>query len=98
VQTFVQKVIQITLVGPVQVTSWGRTRSHNAAVGGEPSSQHLVWTAMDLVPGDGDMVGLESVARTMGFGFVLNEGTHVHVQLFPAGLLPQWVYDQIAVA
>lgn len=82
---------------PVTISSWWRTRAHNAEVGGAPNSQHLLGTAVDLVPADGDMEGLAAFARTLpGVGFVLNEGTHVHVQAYPAGTLPPWVFEAVA--
>lgn len=82
---------------PSAVSSYIRSVDHNAAVGGASNSQHLVGTAVDLVPlAGGSMQLIEYVAKTMGFGYVLNEGDHVHVQLYPAGTIPQWVYDSVA--
>ncbi len=33
----------------MSVTSWGRSPDHNKAVGGKADSQHLFWTAVDVV-------------------------------------------------
>jgi len=99
VQEFVNRVTWLSDYASFTVSSFGRGRSRNAAVGGSPHSQHLLWTAADLVPSDGDMYGLANLARSSGaFGFVLNEGDHVHVQLFSASAIPAWVFDQVATA
>lgn len=100
VQSFVSRVQYLYATRlPFGVSSFGRTVSHNAAVGGARHSQHLLWTAADLVPQNGSMEELEREARDSDmFGFVLNEGDHVHVQLFTAGYVPDWVFDQVAIA
>jgi hypothetical protein len=94
VQDFVGRATQLYQQFPFQVTSFGRTASRNAAVGGAAHSQHLLWTAADLVPnGYGSMSDLEDAANASGlFGYVLNEGNHVHVQLFAANQLPDWLF------
>ena len=79
----------------VTMTSWGRTRSHNAAVGGHPYSQHLVWTAADFAGPDQLLVK----QRAPSFGLVaVDEGDHVHVQLWPAGHLDRRYIDAVATA
>ena len=93
---FVSRVQWVASQGGLQVTSWKRSMAHNRAVGGASNSQHLVWTAVDLVPDDGDLLGLERVCRQAGFGYVLNEGDHIHVQEFPAGVLPPMVFQLLA--
>ena len=79
----------------VRVTSFQRTRRHNAEVGGAELSQHLVATAWDVSGPDQDVYAAR--ARAAGLT-VIDEGDHVHVQLFRAGLLPPWLYDQVAFA
>lgn len=71
------------------ITSWWRSSSDNRRVGGSTRSQHLLGLALDLVPGRSglSMAGLEARVRRVGFGFTLNEGDHVHVQLYKAGVL-----------
>lgn len=98
VQQFLQSLVPLFQLGPLSVTSFARTRSHNAAVGGAPSSQHLLGLAVDLVPLDGDMAGLEEAARSFGYGYVLNEGDHVHIQAYPAGQIPDWIYQSVTTA
>lgn len=96
VAEFLRRLGFVSGGGSFSVSSFVRTRAHNAAVGGDPMSQHLLGTAADLVPDDGDMAGLEAWCRSLGvFGYVLNEGDHVHVQLFPAGTIPAWVYSWV---
>jgi len=83
-----------------QISSWGRSVSHNKAVGGAAQSQHLLWTAADLVPTGGEsMARLEAVARASGFfGYVVNEGDHIHVQLYPASALDPRLFRDVAQA
>ncbi len=96
VSQFVGLLGQLLTQSPSTVSSFIRSRAHNASVGGVSDSQHLIGTAADLVPADGDLDSLEQIARTIGFGFVLNEGDHVHVQLFPARTVPPEVFDLVA--
>jgi hypothetical protein len=100
VQSFVSRVQWLSQFSSFQVSSFGRTRSHNASVGGASSSQHLVWTAADLVPEYPDTMETLSQAASdsQAFGYVLNEGDHVHVQLFPASQIPPWVFDAVSQA
>jgi len=51
-----------------------------------PDSQHLVGTAVDICTRD--TAGLASRLAQRGLRAV-NEGSHVHVQVFPAGALRQ---------
>lgn len=76
-----------------RVTSYVRSVDHNREVGGDPHSQHLLGIAADLAPSSYRLV---QIAQSMGFGYVLDEGDHVHVQLFPAGSLPGWLFDWLA--
>jgi len=70
-------------IDPIQATSWWRSPNENRDVGGFPESQHLLGLAVDLVLDDkqravGELVDLGLTA--------VNEGTHVHVQYWPAGI------------
>lgn len=58
------------------VTSWWRSATENARVGGDPNSQHLWALAFDGVGIDG------AELRRQGFT-VVNEIDHTHVQTFP---------------
>ncbi len=79
----------------VTVTSWQRTRSRNREVGGADASQHLIATAWDVA--GGDMRVYAARARAAGL-VVIDEGDHVHVQLYTAGVVPSWIFDQVARA
>jgi len=65
-----------------QLSSWWRSRGSNARVGGNSESQHLVALAVDLVVPDPARV-VDKMNR-LGL-FAVDEGSHVHVQLLPAG-------------
>lgn len=72
---------------PFSVTSWWRSPAHNAKVGGQPSSKHLLGLAVDLVLDPGvDRVQLITTARAWGLA-VLDEGDHLHVQALPVAKL-----------
>jgi uncharacterized protein YcbK (DUF882 family) len=70
---------------PVAVTSWYRTPSRNAAVGGAPRSQHLLGLAVDLVPLRGSTAQLASALTRAGLVVAL-ERDHVHAQSGRAGV------------
>lgn len=79
----------------VTMTSWGRTIRKNAAVGGAARSQHLVWTAADFAGPDQAIVK----RRALSVGLIaIDEGDHVHVQLFPAGRLDPRIFAAVARA
>ncbi len=68
----------------LSVTSWGRSPLHNAGLPGSVAdSQHLEWTAADLVwdpgtrPADGT---LKAAAREVGIE-VQHEADHDHIEL-----------------
>ena len=64
---------------PFTVTSWWRSPTMNAEAGGHPDSQHLIGTALDATREAGPAL------REAGF-VVLDYPTHVHAQVWPAGL------------
>lgn len=68
--------------GVIALTSWFRTPTENQGVGGDPNSQHLLGLAADFVLVDPMLAvtGLTQQGLT-----ALNEGDHLHVQLFTAG-------------
>ncbi len=73
--------------GQARVTSWLRTVTHNRAVGGAPESQHLIGTAVDVVPlAPTTWPEIAAALRGVGFAYVVDEGDHVHAQLFPKQL------------
>jgi len=67
----------------MSVTSWGRSPAHNEAVGGKPDSQHLFWTAADVVWDPGtrpELPVLQAVAAEWGLE-VDREPDHDHVEI-----------------
>lgn len=67
---------------PVQVTSYVRSPARNVAVGGATDSQHLLGLAADF---KGPVQRFAAELRSIGL-VVIDYGSHVHVQLLPAGL------------
>ncbi len=71
---------------PVQVTSYWRDPAENRRVGGAPDSQHQLGLGIDLVFAE-RAAASRALSRLVGGGLVaVDEGTHVHVQAWPAGL------------
>ncbi len=69
-----------------RVTSWYRDPGHNRSTpGASPDSQHLVATAFDVVPQAGSWSRLTVALQSQGFR-VVPASTHLHVQVWPAGL------------
>ena len=73
-------------------TSWWRSNSRNLEVGGAPYSQHLLGWAVDWqLPTSAQ--NREMVALANRIGLVgIDEGDHVHVQMYPAGVIPKTLY------
>ena len=69
-------------------TSWWRSPAVNRAQGGDPLSQHLLALALDFEV-DRPSDAVRSLRRQ---GLVaIDEGDHVHAQLFPAGVVGPFV-------
>ena len=49
---FAERVLLLKELVPFSVSSWGRTETHNTAVGGVPKSAHRHWLAADIIPDD----------------------------------------------
>jgi len=81
---FFEKLVNAIGTNPIRVTSWYRTPLSNQQVGGDPLSQHLVGFAMDVVVDD--PFRMRGRFEDMGLTAVV-EGDHVHVQVFPAGVV-----------
>ena len=67
----------------MSVTSWGRSPAHNEAVGGKADSQHLFWTAADVVWDSGtrpELSVLQAEAAKVGLE-VDREPDHDHVEI-----------------
>lgn len=69
-------------------TSWYRSPAKNLAVGGSPFSQHLLAWAVDWAMPPGQNTAMVKLARELGMVGV-DEGDHVHVQMYPAGTIPK---------
>jgi hypothetical protein len=88
---FVERVMTFVATHPrFSATSWGRTDTRNASVGGAETSVHKLWLAIDLVPDgilypeepkewlrDAKRLGLWAVWHDKGSGF------HLHLQGVP---------------
>ena len=81
---FVWGMFYLRLRFAMSVTSWGRSPAHNKTLVGEaPDSQHLEWTAADVVydPGAVPELGtLTAAAREVGIE-VHREKDHDHLEL-----------------
>ncbi len=67
----------------MSVTSWGRSPDHNKAVGGRPDSQHVLWTAADVVWDPGtrpELSVLREEAAKAGLE-VDREADHDHIEI-----------------
>lgn len=84
--TFLRRVIPALGQARVRPTSWWRSPSGNAAVGGNRESQHLFALALDVTGPDIELARFDWAARRTGLVSV-RENDHVHVQLFPGGAL-----------
>lgn len=73
-------------------TSWWRSAARNMEVGGAVYSQHRLGWAVDwqLVERsqNREMVSLANLIGLVG----VDEGDHVHVQMYPAGVIPKSLY------
>jgi uncharacterized protein YcbK (DUF882 family) len=80
---------------PIRITSGFRCASHNAAVGGARSSQHLTGRAADVYVRGMSGLELYALARTIpafhGFGV---GGSWLHVDVRPGPAIARWKYDR----
>jgi hypothetical protein len=80
VSEFAEKVARIGLACGFSVTSWGRSATHNAKVGGLDGSYHRLWMAVDgILDQPSDKAEFVHWCRREGIS-VLDEGDHLHVQ------------------
>jgi hypothetical protein len=78
---FANSVMTLALKWNLSVTSWGRTRNRNSAVGGVDNSYHILWLGCDVVF-DGVMqkdLAFEKDASFVGLQ-ALWEANHYHLQ------------------
>jgi len=84
---FIQRAVWALQGDPTAyVTSWWRSREMNNSVGGHPYSQHRLGFAVDVITPAPSLIA--DRFRSAGLVPVI-EGSHVHVQAFPAGTIPQ---------
>jgi len=83
---FIQKLISAVGQNPIRVTSWWRSPEFNRLVSGHPWSQHLVGFAIDLQVLEEDPFRIRKRLEDIGLTAIVEEG-HVHVQVFPAGVV-----------
>lgn len=84
---FVERVRAAHRATPFWVTSWWRSPTRNAQVGGDPWSQHLVALAIDAVPVSGRTIRDLALSLRRSGLVVVEYDRHVHAQLHPAGFL-----------
>lgn len=77
---FEDKIRLLAVLFPLSVTSWLRSRKHNAQVDGVPNSQHLIGAAMDVVLDDTNQTAEFTVWAARQGLQVIVEGDHLHVQ------------------
>jgi len=77
--------LTVSVTPNTRASSWWRSPAKNIAVGGNPDSQHLIGTAIDLVVPENEK--RQVIADLTRFGWVVvDEGDHLHAQAWPAGL------------
>ena len=80
-QSFTSAITTLAIEFDLSVTSWIRSASRNADVGGVTNSLHLCGLVVDIVLDDRSQISV-FIKRAERFGLrVLNEGTHLHVQV-----------------
>lgn len=80
---FLAIILQLCRRYAGSITSWIRTPTRNAKVGGTPTSQHITGTAVDIVldnPKDAD--NLIKTAKQLGLQ-AFNEQDHIHIEVPP---------------
>lgn len=77
---------------PRTLNSWYRTPLGNRQVQGAVRSQHLVGLALDISPDPGVVEAFQAA----GFQ-VIDFGTHIHIQAYPAGILPGALFRDLGV-
>jgi len=73
-------------------TSWYRSEARNLEVGGAPYSQHRLAWAVDWKAPPGRNREMVRLAQDLGMVGV-DEGDHVHVQMYPAGIIPKTFFE-----
>jgi len=86
---------------PLRQTSSWRTLEHNARVGGDRASQHLIGTAADYYGSEAAMQeGARRFNRLNPHGYAavhdVGSGRHLHVQYYRAGVVPRAVFERVA--
>lgn len=78
-EKLIDGVFRLRMKWAFSVTSWGRTFARNQLVGGVPTSDHLLWNALDVVLDDQEKnPQFEADATKCGIK-TLWEGDHYHL-------------------
>ena len=85
---FVGRVGAARVTPDLYLTSWYRDVERNRRVGGHPQSQHRLGLAIDVGGPARDLEFWLEEIRSVGL-IGVNEGSHAHVQLLPAGQAAQ---------
>jgi uncharacterized protein YcbK (DUF882 family) len=79
---FILAVMPVVQEYKCSVTSYFRTPTRNAIVGGEPDSKHLISQAIDCVlDHDADLTAFTEAIENLGYQVVVYP-THIHVQTY----------------
>lgn len=79
-------------LGPIRINSGYRCPKLNKAVGGAPTSQHMLGLAADFVPQELDLKAVFNWIRNSGIPFdqlILEFGTWIHISVAPDGQRPR---------
>jgi len=82
---YLRRLVPIIPSG-VRLASWYRDADRNEAVGGHPESQHLYALATDWSGNPQSLRQFELFAEATGM-VAVNEGDHLHIQLYGHGVL-----------
>ncbi len=86
------------LRGNISLSSFYRSPASNRAAAGHSDSQHLLALAVDITGPPGTIRTVADACREAGL-VAVEERTHLHVQLFPAGHIRAsgygWLFDLV---
>lgn len=74
-------LLRIAVNKPIHVTSGYRCPKHNKKVGGAKKSQHMTCKAADIWVENFTTTELATIAKKVGFDFILIEPSWIHVDM-----------------